>query len=240
MKVGELKDYYGLLGIAVNSTVSEIHKAYWQQASICHPDRGGSHEEMVQLAEAWKILSDPNKRARYDQLLKYRHDGWHSNRFDDDVLNARERAEVHASRTWAEFEEIYQKAFYTFNQDFYGDDMSEKAVGPYSPLMTSENYGGRIQGTSQSNPADADSKVRTGVLFGYILKTVILFAIISAALALYQKYGGVGRYIPLQQDTPAILILDTTDGAVYSVEKRNGSFTSPKKQIVPPFPREKK
>ncbi len=241
MNVGELKDYYGLLGIAVNASVSEIHKAYWQQASRCHPDRGGSHEEMVRLVEAWKILSDPNKRARYDQLLKYRHDGWHSKKFDDDVNNARKRAEVHASRTWAEFEEIYQKAFYTFNQDFYGEDMSEKAAGPYSPLLRSKSDGRLVQGISQCTPADADSKMGTGVLFGYILKTAILFAIIAAAFAIYQKYCGIGRYIPLQQqDTPAIMILDTTDGAVYSVEKRNGAFTSPKKQIVPPFPREKK
>lgn len=241
MNAGELKDYYGLLGVLQTATVSEIHKAYWQRASRCHPDRGGSHEAMVQLVEAWKILSDPNKRARFDQLLKYRHDGWHSRKFDDDVRDARSRAEGYAAGSWAEFEAIYQKAFYTFNQDFYGEDINGKTAGPYSPLMGSRSKGGRIEGASKSKPTDSASNIAGVTMFTYVVKTVILFATILAVLLFYRNYIGVGRYEPLgQQDASNLLMLDTTNGAVYFVEKRDGILSSPWKETVPPFPREKK
>ena len=229
MNAGELRDYYGLLGVPQTATVSEIHRAYWKQASRSHPDRGGSHEAMVHLVEAWKILSDPRKRARYDQLLKSRHDGWQSRNFDDDVLDARKRAEGDASCSWAEFEEIYQKAFYTFNKDFYGEEIDEKAAGPYSPLMG-----------SKSKPADRTPNRARSTMLVYILKAVILFAAVVAALFIYRDYSSVGRYMPLgQQDASHLLMLDTTNGAVYSVEKRDGTLSYSWEKTVPPFPREK-
>ena len=238
---GELRDYYGLLGVPQAATVSEIHKAYWQRASRCHPDRGGSHEAMVQLVEAWKILSDPDKRARYDQLLKYRYDGWRSKKFNDDVHDARKGAEEHASRSWVEFEEIYQKAFYIFNQDFYGEDFAGNSSGPYSPLMGSKSRGGGIQGTSQSIPASGASKTIGGALLAYIMKAGILFVALAAALIFYRNYIEIGRYVPLgQQDASSVLILDTTDGTVHSVDKRNGSLASSGKEVVRPFSGEKK
>jgi len=184
----ELKDYYGLLGIAANSTVGEIHKAYWKQAARLHPDRGGSHEQMVQLTEAWKILSAPDKRARYDQLLKYRHEGWQSRKFNADVLDARKRAQDHASSSWAEFEEIYQKAFYTFNQDFYGEEIDGNALGPYSPLMKSGNSERRVQGPSKSNTSGTVANGQWGTVFACILKTALIFATLAAALTIYNQF----------------------------------------------------
>lgn len=241
INAGELKDYYGLLGIPRNSTVSEIHKAYWHKASRCHPDRGGNHEEMVQVVEAWKILSDPGKRARYDQLLKYRYDGWHNKKFNDDVQDAHKRAKDDAGRSWAEFEEIYQKAFYIFNQDFYGEDINGKAAGPYSPLMGSKHQGGRFEDASKSqSPRDVSLTARASFI-GYALKTVILVASIVAALIYYRNYSGIGRYVPLgPQTADSVLMLDTTTGAVYSVEKHPAGPSAPWKIIVRPFPKETK
>lgn len=240
MNAGELKDYYGLLGVPRSATVGDIHKAYWQEASRCHPDRGGSHESMVQLVEAWKILSDPSKRSRYDQLLKYRQEGWQSRKFDDDVQSARKGAEDYSARSWAEFEETYQKAFYTFNRDFYGEDIDIKASGPYSPLMGSKGKELRSGGISKSKPAVSDSSSRGAGMAAYITKVLILSAAIVAALFIYRNYSGVGRYVPLgQQGAAYLLILDTTNGSVYSVEKQNGVLSSRWKEIVSPFSREK-
>jgi len=219
MDVGMFKDYYSLLGVAKNATVSEIHKAYWQRASLCHPDRGGSHEEMVQLVEAWRILSDPEKRSRYDQLRAYSHDGWRSRKFNADVHDARTHAEGDATSSWAEFEEIYQKAFYTFNQDFYGEDIDKKAAGPYSPLMVSKEA--RKDRAEKSRPSEKSP------IFAFLMKTVILFIAVVAALVFYRNYLNVGRYVPLgQQDTSHTLVLDTTNGTVYSVEKQDGSLAA--------------
>lgn len=236
MDNGQLKDYYAILGVPQTATTGEVHKAYWQKASRCHPDRGGSHEAMVQLVEAWKILSEPEKRARFDQLLKFRHDGWRNRKFDDDVRDARKRAEGYAASSWAEFEEIYQKAFYTFNQDFYGEDIKDKTAGPYSPLMGSGSKRGLDKGTLKSGQI---SGTAGAAIFAYILKTVILLVAVAAALFFFRIYSGVGRYEPLgQQDASRLLMLDTTSGAVYSVEKRGGMFY-PWKKTVPPLPSEK-
>lgn len=242
MSSSELKDYYGLLGIAGNSTVSEIHKAYWHRASRCHPDMGGSHEEMVQLVEAWKILSDPEKRARYDQLLRFRKDGWHSNKFNADVQDARTRAKADAACSWAEFEAIYQKAFYTFNQDFYGAGLAEKSSGPYSPLMGSGKQGVADRDASKSRTTTRSTTSRTGAtMVDYMLKIVILIATIVVAFVVYQNYSGIGRYVPLgQTDSAYVLMLDTTSGAVYAIEKRGTTVSPAWKEAVVPLAREKK
>ncbi len=224
----ELKDYYGRLGIPQSATISDIHKAYWQQASRCHPDKGGSHEDMVQLVEAWNILSDPVKRARYDQMFKYRHDGWQSKKLNDDVLDARKRATGYSSQTWAEFEAIYQKAFYTFNQDFYGEDIEGEAAGPYSPLIGSHKQQKPVKGATKSKPP-------ANAAYVYILKAFILLVAMLAAFQLYRNYSVNGRYVPLkQQGDGTMLILDTSTGAVYSMEKRYGTLSSPWKETVPP------
>lgn len=238
MNVDGWRDYYRLLGVPQTATVSEIHKAYWHLASRFHPDRGGNHEAMVRLVEAWKILSDSEKRSRYDQLLKSRHDGWRSRKFNADVLDARKAAEEHAARSWAEFEEIYQKAFYTFNKDFYGKEIDGKAVGLYSPLMGAGSVGVRIGGTSKNKPADGSLNYAEGRMFARFMKTVIVFAALVAAAVFYRTYSGIGRYVPLEQQNAAnVLILDTTNGAVYSVEKKDGVFFSTWKETVPPLPR---
>lgn len=65
------EDYYDILGIAKGATAAEIKKAYRKKAIQYHPDKNpGDHtaEGMFKkAAEAYEVLSDPNKRSRYDQ-----------------------------------------------------------------------------------------------------------------------------------------------------------------------------
>ncbi|NJB72496.1 molecular chaperone DnaJ [Saonia flava] len=65
------EDYYELLGISKNATAAEIKKGYRKKAIEYHPDKNpgdAKAEEMFKkAAEAYEILSDPNKKARYDQ-----------------------------------------------------------------------------------------------------------------------------------------------------------------------------
>ncbi|KAJ1555695.1 hypothetical protein HK405_014479 [Cladochytrium tenue] len=66
------KSYYEILGIAKNADDEEIKKAYRKLALKWHPDRNPDKKEVAEkkfkeLAEAYEVLSDKNKRAVYDQ-----------------------------------------------------------------------------------------------------------------------------------------------------------------------------
>jgi hypothetical protein len=229
-------DYYKVLGVSKSATVSEIHQAYWKLASLYHPDKGGKHEQMVLLVEAWKILSDPTKRARYDQQVKYQHDGWRSRQHNYDVQDAVKRAKDDASRTWLEFEAIYQKALYTFNQDFYSKEISEKAAGPYSPLLRPKKAENRFGSPIQKLPAENAVKTVGGLLFIFAIKVLILLLATVAMLLIYRQYAGIGRFVNLgQQGTAVISVLDTSTGAIYSVEKTPGARFFIWKKTVPPL-----
>jgi molecular chaperone DnaJ len=66
------RDYYEVLGVTRAASADEIKSAYRKAALQHHPDRNpGSHEaeaRFKEAAEAYSILADPDKRARYDQF----------------------------------------------------------------------------------------------------------------------------------------------------------------------------
>ena len=66
------RDYYEVLGVSKNATDEEIKRAYRKKAKECHPDLHpddkGAVERFKELNEANEVLSDPDKRARYDQF----------------------------------------------------------------------------------------------------------------------------------------------------------------------------
>lgn len=65
------QDYYEVLGISKSSSPSEIKKAYRKMAIKYHPDKNPNNKEAEEkfkkAAEAYEVLSDENKKARYDQ-----------------------------------------------------------------------------------------------------------------------------------------------------------------------------
>lgn len=60
--------HYDTLGVEKDADAETIKKAWRRKASKAHTDRGGGdHGQMVALNRAHEVLSDPEKRARYDQ-----------------------------------------------------------------------------------------------------------------------------------------------------------------------------
>ena len=66
------RDYYDVLGVSKSASDSELKKAFKKLAMKYHPDRNpdddSAAEKFKEAAEAYDVLSDPQKKSTYDQF----------------------------------------------------------------------------------------------------------------------------------------------------------------------------
>jgi len=107
--MAQKRDYYEVLGVKKDASADEIKKAYRKKAMELHPDRNpndpSAEAKFKEAAEAFDVLKDENKRARYD---RYGHSGMHSGGFNEpDFQNV-------------SFEDIFSRFGDIFGSDMFG------------------------------------------------------------------------------------------------------------------------
>ena len=70
--MAEKRDYYEVLGVDKSASIDDIKKAYRKKAIQYHPDKNPgdkeAEEKFKEAAEAYAVLSDPDKKAKYDRF----------------------------------------------------------------------------------------------------------------------------------------------------------------------------
>jgi curved DNA-binding protein len=110
----EFIDYYKVLGVDKNATDDEIKKAYRKLARKHHPDLNPNdkeaHKKFQQLNEANEVLSDPEKRKKYDQYGK---DWQHAEQFEQ-ARQSQQRSSGFGQQTFSgDFDEEGFSDFFT-------------------------------------------------------------------------------------------------------------------------------
>ena len=75
-------NYYEILGLKENCSQKSIKKRYKKLALIFHPDSGGNEEKFKNIALAYEVLSDNEKREKYDNNFSLDYFDLYSNPYD--------------------------------------------------------------------------------------------------------------------------------------------------------------
>lgn len=142
----EFIDYYKILGIEKSATEDEIKKAYRKLARKLHPDLNPNDatakEKFQQLNEANEVLSDPEKRKKYD---KYGKDWMHGEEYE------KYQQQQQQSRRSSQQQQSYQ--------DFGGGDFSD-----YFSSMFGGGYSGERRSQSKFRGQDIQAKLELDIL----------------------------------------------------------------------------
>ncbi|MEF8879244.1 MAG: molecular chaperone DnaJ [Candidatus Thermoplasmatota archaeon] len=105
------KDYYDILGVDKDASKSEIKKAYRKLALKYHPDKNPSdeaEEKFKEISEAYAVLSDDEKRRRYDQ---FGHAGIDQQYSREDIFREGDFSDIFRNMGFGGFEDIFDRFF---------------------------------------------------------------------------------------------------------------------------------
>lgn len=121
------RDYYDVLGVSKSASKDEIKKAYRKQAIEFHPDKNpnnpAAEEKFKEAAEAYEVLSDEDKKARYD---RYGHAGVDPNMGGGGAYRG---GGMTMEDIFAQFGDVFGESGGAFGSFFGGSRGGERAQG---------------------------------------------------------------------------------------------------------------
>jgi DnaJ-class molecular chaperone len=124
-------DYYDILHVPKNASLEDIKRAYREAALRHHPDRvpqekkAEAEEKFKEISEAYAILSDPQKRALYDQKG---HAGINQTYTNEDIFQGADFSSIFSDLSDYGFEEsLFERLFGGTGHDFFGHQRRGRA-----------------------------------------------------------------------------------------------------------------
>ena len=132
-------NYYQILGVPETATPDEIKHAYRGMAMKFHPDRGGSHEQMLTINEAFEVLYNSKLRSEYDFARTHQNDSNAQSAAERTAQAARTDA-ANYPREWSAFDKWLNSMAADFQQAEYGREKS----GPFSFPTTKNSVSAKL------------------------------------------------------------------------------------------------
>ena len=158
----EYKDYYKTLGVPKTATQDEIKKAFRKLAVKHHPDKNPgdkkAEERFKEANEANEVLSDPEKRKKYDELganwKAYQQQGGNDSTFDWERYANRQRQG--RTRQYTNEEDPYGESHFSdFFESIFGGGFEEMRSGGRSARSRGPTRGQDVEATMEISLEDA-------------------------------------------------------------------------------------
>lgn len=191
----DFKDYYAALGVAPDSDESAIKQAYRKLARQYHPDvkpgDKGAEERFKEINEAYEVLSDPEKRRKYDELgayyQQYRRAGGRPGDFDWSQWAAGPGGgRVHVE--YGDLGDLFGGGFSDFFQSIFGG--MGAAPGARAAAMRGRDYEQPVQITLEEAFAGTKRLLRTD---SRTLEVTIPAGVRTGSRVRIAGEGGVGQ-----------------------------------------------